>query len=128
MRISDWSSDVCSSDLTPLCRATPRRSAGGALMRIRELRVENFRKFRQPLHLTGFEDGLNLVCEQNEAGKSTVLEALRAVLFERHGSRSDRIRSFRPHGDEVAPTIELGFDLGDARWRLRNRFLPNPSV
>jgi len=97
-------------------------------MRIRELRIENFRKFRQPLHLTGFEDGLNLVCEQNEAGKSTVLEALRAVLFERHGSRSDRIRSFRPHGDEVAPTIELGFDLGDASWRLRKRFLQNPSV
>lgn len=97
-------------------------------MRIRELHIENFRKFRQPLHLTGFEDGLNLVCEQNEAGKSTVLEALRAVLFERHGSRSDRIRSFRPHGDEVAPTIELGFDLGDASWRLRKRFLQNPSV
>ncbi|WP_199504498.1 AAA family ATPase [Qipengyuania sp. YIM B01966] len=97
-------------------------------MRIRELRIENFRKFRQPLHLTGFEDGLNLVCEQNEAGKSTVLEALRAVLFERHGSRSDRIRSFRPHGDEVAPTIEVGFDLGDANWRLRKRFLQNPSV
>lgn len=97
-------------------------------MRIRKLRIENFRKFRQPLHLTGFEDGLNLVCEQNEAGKSTVLEALRAVLFERHGSRSDRIRSFRPHGDDVAPTIELGFDLGDASWRLRKRFLQNPSI
>ena len=97
-------------------------------MKIRELRIENFRKFRQPLLLTGFEDGLNLVCEQNEAGKSTVLEALRAVLFERHGSRSDRIRSFRPHGDEVAPTIELGFDLGDARWKLRKRFLQNPLV
>lgn len=97
-------------------------------MRIRELRIENFRKFRQPLLLTGFEDGLNLVCEQNEAGKSTVLEALRAVLFERHGSRSDRIRSFRPHGDEVAPTIELDFKLGDASWKLRKRFLQNPSV
>jgi hypothetical protein len=97
-------------------------------MKIRELRIENFRKFRQPLLLTGFEDGLNLVCEQNEAGKSTVLEALRAVLFERHGSRSDRIRSFRPHGDEVAPTIELGFDLGDARWKLRKRFLQSPLV
>jgi energy-coupling factor transporter ATP-binding protein EcfA2 len=97
-------------------------------MRIRELRIENFRKFRQPLLLTGFEDGLNLVCEQNEAGKSTLVEALRAVLFERHGSRSDRIRSFRPHGDEVAPTIELGFDLGDESWRLRKRLLQNPSV
>lgn len=97
-------------------------------MQIRELSIENFRKFRQPLRLSGLEDGLNLVCEQNEAGKSTVLEALRAVLFERHGSRSDRIRSFRPHGDDVAPTVELLFDIDGDGWRLRKRFLQNPSV
>lgn len=42
-------------------------------MRVRALEIENFRKFRQPVHLTGFADGLNLVCEGNEAGKSTVL-------------------------------------------------------
>ena len=66
-------------------------------MRVRELEIENFRKFRQPVHLAGFDDGLNLVCEANEAGKSTVLDALRAVLFERHGSkeRAYRVASVR---------------------------------
>jgi DNA repair exonuclease SbcCD ATPase subunit len=54
-------------------------------MKVRELGIQNFRKFRQPVRLTGFADGLNLVCEPNETGKSTILEALRAVLFERHG-------------------------------------------
>lgn len=97
-------------------------------MRIHELTIENFRKFRQPLRLAGFEPGLNLLCDQNEAGKSTILEALRAVLFERHGSRSDRIRSFRPHGDEVAPTVELDFEIDGTRWRLRKRFLQSASV
>lgn len=97
-------------------------------MRIRELRVDNFRKFRKPVRLADFGDGLNLVCEPNEAGKSTVLEALRAALFERHGSRSDRIRSFRPHGDEVAPTVELDFEIDGAAWSLRKRFLQSPSV
>ncbi|SDH44005.1 DNA repair exonuclease SbcCD ATPase subunit [Bradyrhizobium sp. Rc2d] len=97
-------------------------------MLIRELAIENFRKFRRPIRLAGFEDGLNLVCDQNEAGKSTALEALRAVLFERHGSRSDRIRSFRPHGDDVAPTVELTFEIGGKVWKLRKRFLQNASV
>jgi energy-coupling factor transporter ATP-binding protein EcfA2 len=97
-------------------------------MRICELTIENFRKFRQPVTLSGFSKGLNLVSEPNEAGKSTVLEALRAVLFERHGSKSDRIRSFRPYGDEVAPTIGLTFEIGAERWSLRKRFLLGPTV
>lgn len=97
-------------------------------MKIRALKVENFRKFRQATELTGFSDGLNLVCEPNETGKSTVLEALRAALFERHGSKSDRIRSFRPYGDEVAPTIELDFEIDGQAWRVNKRFLQNPSV
>lgn len=97
-------------------------------MLIRRLAIENFRKFRAPVVLEGFTEGLNLVCEPNESGKSTVLDALRAALFERHNSKSDRIRSFRPHGDEVAPTVELEFDAAGGRWRLAKRFLQSPSV
>lgn len=97
-------------------------------MLIRDLAIENFRKFRRPIRLTGFKAGLNLVCDQNEAGKSTALEALRAVLFERHGSRSDRIRSFRPHGDDVAPSVDLTFEIRGDVWKLRKRFLQNASV
>jgi hypothetical protein len=97
-------------------------------MRVRALEIENFRKFRQPVHLADFADGLNLVCEGNEAGKSTVLEALRAALFERHGSRSERIQSFRPHGDEVAPTVKLTFEVGGESWSVRKRFLQKAEV
>lgn len=97
-------------------------------MRIRELSIENFRKFRQLTVLTGFDEGLNLVCEPNETGKSTVLEALRAVLFERYSAKNDRIRSYRPYGDEVAPTISLTFEIHGERWTVKKRFLQNPSV
>lgn len=97
-------------------------------MRIRELTIENFRKFRKPTVLTGFDGGLNLVCEPNETGKSTVLEALRAVLFERHSAKNDHIRSFRPYGDDVAPTISLTFEIGGEVWSVKKRFLQNPSV
>ncbi len=97
-------------------------------MIVRELGIENFRKFRQPTRLTGFDNGLNLVCEPNETGKSTVLEALRAVLFERHTSRSERILSFRPHGDDVAPVVDLKFEVGGGAWTVRKRFIQKAEV
>ena len=97
-------------------------------MLIRDLTIENFRKFRGIVRLGGFTDGLNLVCEPNETGKSTILEALRAAFFERHGAKSERIKSFRPHGDEVAPTVELTFEAGGGAWTLRKKFLQSPSV
>ena len=92
-------------------------------MKIRGLFVENFRKFRDPMRLEGFADGLNLVCEANEAGKSTVLEAMRAVLFERHNSKGEHIKSLRPYDDDVAPVVELSFEIDGAPWTIHKRFL-----
>jgi chromosome segregation ATPase len=97
-------------------------------MKIRELELQNFRKFRQPVRLEGLVDGLNLVCEPNETGKSTVLEALRAVLFERHRSRSEQIKSFLPFGDQTAPSVKLAFELENGRWSVEKRFLQSPMV
>jgi len=97
-------------------------------MKIRALQAENFRKFRDPISLTGFHDGLNLVCEPNEAGKSKVLDAMRAALFENHKSRNQRTESFQPSGDDVAPVIELDFEIDGARWRVRKRFVLKPEA
>ena len=43
-------------------------------------------KFTHPMRLEGFGDGINVLAGPNECGKSTLLSALRAVLFERHWS------------------------------------------
>jgi DNA repair exonuclease SbcCD ATPase subunit len=96
-------------------------------MLIRSIRIESFRKL-QDAALGPFSSGLNLVCEPNEAGKSTVLEALRAAFFERHGANSERTRSFRPYGDEVAPEVTVAFEVAGESWTLRKRFLQGPSV
>lgn len=97
-------------------------------MLIREVMVENFRKFRAPVRIAGFSRGLNLVCEANETGKSTVLEAVRAAFFERHGAKSERIKSFRPHGDEVAPMVTVVFEVAGETWTVIKQFLQHPSV
>jgi hypothetical protein len=91
-------------------------------MKLRRLRIDNFKRFREPLTLEGFADGLNLFAAPNEAGKSTVAEAIRAAFFERH--RSSSVEHLRPWGDASAtPTVELEFDLGDRHYRLTKAFL-----
>ena len=50
---------------------------------IRQIAVDGFRKFRTPFAIEGLTDGLNIIIEPNETGKSTLLEALRAAFFVR---------------------------------------------
>ena len=52
-------------------------------MQIRSVRIESFASIRQ-MEIAGLEPGLNIVVGDNEAGKSTVLAALRAAFFHRH--------------------------------------------
>lgn len=91
-------------------------------MKLRRLRIENFKRFREPLTIDGFADGLNLFAAPNESGKSTVAEAIRAAFFERH--RSSSVEHLRPWGDSTAtPTVELEFEIGATQYRLTKAFL-----
>ncbi|ARR52344.1 hypothetical protein HY78_02155 [Rhizorhabdus wittichii DC-6] len=95
---------------------------------IRRISIKQFRKFREPLIIEGLSDGLNVIIEPNETGKSTLLEALRAAFFVRYNTRNQLAQSFAPHGEAVAPEIEVGFDIADASWSVRKHFLRSPSV
>lgn len=97
-------------------------------MKIRSIELTNFRKFRQPLTIGGFQDGLNIVVEPNETGKSTLLEALRAAFFIRHSAKSELVRSFCPFGDDVAPKVAIDFVLDGGAWRVEKQFLKAPFV
>ena len=82
----------------PVCRAPQAERA----MKLRALELEQFRKFDRALWIAGMADGLNLIVGPNEMGKSTVFAALQAVLFERHRSQAQTVRSFQPAGHEGA--------------------------
>jgi len=97
-------------------------------MIIKSLELANFRKFREPLRIDGFSDGLNVVVEPNETGKSTLLEALRAAFFIRHSAKTELVRSYVPLGDDVAPRVAVEFTLRGQAWTVEKQFLKATSV
>lgn len=98
-------------------------------MKLRSIQVEQFKKFDQPVHVDGFSDGLNLIAGPNEMGKSTLLLALRAALFERHGSKSQTIKAFQPnHVEGGAPAVAVDFEMADGVYRIEKRFLRRPMA
>jgi rubrerythrin len=95
---------------------------------LRRIALDGFKKFRSPVVIEGLTDGLNIVIEPNETGKSTVLDALRAAFFVRHGTRNQLAQSYAPHGDAVGPEIKVSFDAGGASWTLKKRFLRSAMI
>ena len=92
-------------------------------MKIRTLELDQFRRFDRPVRLGGFGDGVNVLCGPNECGKSTVLEAIRGLLFERHTSRADVVKRMQPRAGASSPRLAMEFELPGGRWRVEKRFL-----
>ncbi len=97
-------------------------------MRLRSLELDQFRKFDRRVRLDGLGAGINVLCGPNEHGKSTLLAALRAVLFDRHSSRGEGVRSHQHHRNATAPVVALDFEHGGASHRIEKRFLSRASA
>ena len=95
-------------------------------MKIRSLAVNQFKKFTSPTRLDGVEDGLNVVVGPNELGKSTLLDALRAALFEKYSSKAQPIMALQNDRNQAAPVVELAIELDDGLYRVTKRFIKKP--
>ncbi len=91
-------------------------------MKLSRIRIEQFRQFRRPIEIADLEPGLNLFTGANEAGKSTLVAAIRAAFFERH--RSSSVDDLRPWDDPGAtPTVEIEFNFDGCSYTLTKSFL-----
>ncbi|RMG37770.1 MAG: hypothetical protein D6720_02590, partial [Gammaproteobacteria bacterium] len=84
------------------------------------IEVDQFQQFREPVVIEGLENGLNVIAGENEAGKSTLLRAVRAALFDRY--RSSVGEHYRPHGAAVSPSVKLDFTLNGESYHLEKTF------
>lgn len=95
-------------------------------MKLRSLALNQFKKFTTPTRLDGIGDGLNVVVGPNEMGKSTLLDALRAALFEKYSSKAQPITALQNYRNRAGPVVELIFELDDGLYRITKRFINTP--
>src|ERR1017187_86534 len=91
-------------------------------MKIRSIQLTNFRKFVGTVGVHGINEGVNLLVGQSELGKSTLLEAINGVIFEKAKSQTEHVRNFRHFVNGTVPEVELTFDLDGTRWTILKRF------
>jgi hypothetical protein len=84
--------------------------------------IQDFRKLADRLVIDGLEPGLNLLCGPNEAGKSTIAEAVRTVFLERYKvtGLGALVPNARPDG---LPTVEVRFNIGGVKHHLVKQFV-----
>ena len=98
-------------------------------MKLRAIRLRNVKRFGdRGIALEGLSDGLNVLAAENEFGKSTIFQALRLGLFEKHSTRKQDILDMRPYQSTDGPSIELDLEIGEGRYRLSKRFLTRASA
>ncbi|MCH6198631.1 AAA family ATPase [Aquiflexum sp. LQ15W] len=90
-------------------------------MIIRSVKVKNFKKHRE-LELN-LDEKLNLIGGPNEAGKSTIAEAIHAGLFFKHSGNSLQLREFQSLHTQDGPSVELQFEAEGKIYTLRKSFL-----
>ena len=95
-------------------------------MILEELTLTNWRGYRNP-HTFCFEEGFNLVVGRNEAGKSTLFEAMTRVFFHSYTSKAEEIRCIQPLGSSLGPEAELIFRANGNRYKVCKRFLYQPG-
>ena len=94
-------------------------------MILERVQIAGWRLYREPF-AADFDQGLNLVIGSNEAGKSTLFEAMTRAIFDRHTSKAAEIRRIQPLGSSLGPEVVLTFRVEGIRYLLQKRFLREP--
>lgn len=92
-------------------------------MRIHSLLVKNFRALEH-LEITALpETGVIIIEGDNEAGKSTILDAIDLVLQERSTSKKKQVKACAPVGRDVGPEVTLQATVGQYAFTVSKRWL-----
>ena len=95
-------------------------------MKIRAIRLKEVGRFSAPIAIEGLSGGLDVLIGPNEFGKSTILKAVKAALFDAHRSKHRKLEVLRPYAGG-APLIEVDFEVAGNPWRIRKQFLSSPD-
>lgn len=92
-------------------------------MKLRSLTLSNVRKFAgQTATISNIGDGVTVVSEANEFGKSTFFDALHALFFLKYGAATRDVKALQPRaGGAVRVSAEV--ELPNGRFTVEKSFL-----
>ncbi|WP_108502738.1 AAA family ATPase [Paracoccus indicus] len=97
-------------------------------MKIRAIELTNVRRFAgQTARIDDIGDGVTVLSEPNEFGKSTFFDAMHALFFERHRGAKAAVKALQPHSGG-APEVAVEIDLPDGRFRIEKRWLSRATA
>jgi DNA repair exonuclease SbcCD ATPase subunit len=91
-------------------------------MKLHRIELENWRQHTNTR--IDFDEKSTVIYGPNEAGKSTILEALSRGLFDKSGSQAESIRRIKPltASGNVTSTVRIEFTLNSTRYRIEKNF------
>ncbi len=91
-------------------------------MKLESIAIQEFKQFTGRLVIDDLQPGLNLFTGPNEAGKSTIAEAVRAVFLERY--KASHLKDLLPWGKASGqPSVEVTFNLDGTACALSKHFV-----
>lgn len=96
-------------------------------MIIHNISLRNVGPFNGSFSVLGFTRGINVLAAPNESGKSSLINAAIRCLFEKHQAKHQEIRKLQPIATDLAPSVEVDFEIVDGHFRIAKKFLHNPS-
>lgn len=96
-------------------------------MKIRSIELTNFRKFVGTVRVENIGDNVSVLVGRNELGKSTLLEAINAVIFEKAKSTAAHVKAYRHFVNGTVPEVKLTIDIDGKTWSIHKRFAGQPG-
>ena len=93
------------------------------MMRLHSIEIHNVRGVEQLRVDELPETGVVVIHGENEAGKSTIVEAIDTVLTEKHSGASKKIKALKPVHRDASPEVRLEATVGPYRFRVHKRWL-----
>lgn len=96
-------------------------------MKLRAITLNNVRRFTTPATISNIGDGLNVLSEPNEHGKSTMFDAIHALFFKAHGARDKEVMGLKPHAGG-APEVTVEVETPEGRFVIAKRWTSKPQA
>ena len=97
-------------------------------MLIRSLQVSNFKRLIGLIQINGLVDGINIIAGDNEEGKSTLLQAIKALVLQKHSAKNAVTSEYRPYNAAVRPTVSMELEFGGNKYSMSKAFCSKPAA